>query len=110
MSTVTVSCKTPNGILMQVGNKEFKINGWNNNDSLIITSLEKVGITHDVPADLWKAWLEQHKDHPLHKNGLIFANASTSTVKAESKERKGTVSGLEALDPNAKTKGVEKAD
>lgn len=99
MTTVTVSLKHPNGILMKVGNREIKINGWNSDNSLFISPTEKVGVTPDVPADLWKAWLESHKNHPLHKNGLIFANTSESKVKAEAKERTGVKSGMEQIDP-----------
>lgn len=107
MSTVTISCKTPNGILMQVGKVQQKIKGWNDEERVIITSLEKVGITEEVDAGLWKSWLEQHKNHPLVVNGLIFANESTNKVKAESKERKGVKSGAEPIDPNHKQAGVE---
>lgn len=108
MTTVTVSLKHPNGILMKVGNREMKINGWNSDSSLFISTTEKVGITTDVPADLWAKWREEHKNHPLHKNGLIFANTSESKVKAESKERKGVKSSMEPIDPeNTKALGLD---
>ena len=110
MSTVSVSLKYPNGILMQVGDKELKLNGWNAKESIIVPvgKVEKVGITEDVPAEFWKAWLEKFKDHPLVVNGLIFASESNSRAKAESKERKGVKSGLEALDKDAQVGGVTK--
>lgn len=112
MSTVSISCKTPNGILMQVGENTVTINGWNAKESIIVPvgHIEKVGITEDVPTALWKAWLEKHKNHPLVVNGLIFAAETTNRAKAESKERKGVKSGAEALDQNAKVDGVSKSD
>ena len=109
MSTVTVSLKWPNGIILQVSDKQQKIKGWNDEDKVIITSLEKVGVTEEVDAGLWKAWLEQHKNHPLVVNGLIFAAETANKAKAESKERKGVKSGAEPIDPNRKQDGVEKA-
>ena len=110
MSTVTVSCKTPNGILMQVGETTQVINGWNAKEATIITvgHIEKVGLTDDVPVALWKAWLEKHKNHPLVLNGLIFASETVSRAKAESKERKGVKSAMEALDKDKTVGGVSK--
>lgn len=112
MSTVSISCKTPNGIIMQVGETSYPIAGWNTKESIIVAvgHIEKVGITEDIPTEFWKKWLEQHKDHPIVVNGLIFASESTNKAKAESKERKGVKSGSEALDPNAKVGGVSKSE
>jgi hypothetical protein len=112
MSTVTISLKWPKSILMQVGDREFKLNGWNAKEQIIITlgNQERAGITEDVPADLWNAWREKFKDHPLLVNGLVFAESSTNKAKEATKERKGIKSGVEALDPNANFGGVSKSD
>lgn len=108
MSTVTVSCKTPNGFLLQVGKAEQVIKGWNSNEIEVLSNVERVGFTHEVDANLWKQWLEANKETLLVKNGLVFANESANKVRAEAKERKGVKSGSEAIDPNAKQDGVEK--
>lgn len=112
MSTVTVSLKWPKSIIMQVGDKELVLNGWNAKEQIIITlgNQERVGITEDVPVELWDAWRKKLKDHPLFLNGLIFAETTTAKAKEATKERKGIKSGAEALDPNAKSGGVSKSD
>lgn len=108
MSTVTVSLKYPNGIILEVGAEKFPLNGYNSDSLCIIEGFDRVGLTHGVPEALWKAWLEKHKDHPLHLNGLIFASASENKARAESKERKGLKSGMEAMtEADFKAQGVE---
>ena len=102
MSTVTVSCKTPNGFVMEVDGTRVNINGFNAKEHgqlLVIEGHEAVGLTHDVPEAFFKKWLEKFKDHPLHTNGLVFADVSVNKVKAETKERKGVKSGMEPIDP-----------
>ena len=110
MSTVTVMCKTPNGFIMEVNGVAKQINGWNTQTGSIIqvAQLEKVGQTDDVDENFWNAWLSKYKDHPMVSNGLVHAQSSANSAKAEAKERKGTKSGAEAIDPNAKNNGVEK--
>ena len=97
MSTVTIGCKLPNGVLMsaQVGGKEVecRINGWNQN----LIQGTGHGITHDVPKDLWDAWREKFKDSKLVKGGFVFAHAQERSVKAEANEKKGNKSGTEQL-------------
>ena len=106
MSTVTISLKTPSGLSYTHKGKEYTINGWNAESALFINPVEKAGITTEFPSDVWDAFKAEFKDHDLFKNGLIFADKSENTVKSETKERKGTKSGLEAIDPNAKKDGV----
>ena len=98
MTTVTVSLKQPNDLHLIVGDKTVTVSGWNSNRIFQLSDSEKVGLTDNVPEEHWKAWLAKFKNHPLHVNGLIFASSSESKVKAETKERKGVKSGLEALD------------
>lgn len=100
--TVTIGCKLPSGILMQVGEKTVRINGWNNN---LIVGADH-GLTEDVPAELWEAWSKLHEDSKLVKGGFIFANARASTTQSEAKEKKGNKSGHEQLE---KVKATAKA-
>ncbi|CCH57739.1 hypothetical protein A323_gp31 [Acinetobacter phage AP22] len=110
MATVTVMCKTSNGITMEVDGVIKHINGWNTQTGSIIqvAKLERVGQTDDVDENFWKAWLNKYKDHRLVANGLIHAKPSPSSAKAEAEERAGTKSGMEALDPDAVIGGVTK--
>lgn len=93
MSTVTIGCKLPAGVIMQVGEKRVRINGWNQNTIQGASH----GVTTDVPADLWEAWKKEHADSKLVKDGFIFASESTDTVEAKAKDKKEQKSGHEQL-------------
>lgn len=102
MSTVTIGCKLPNGIVMQVGEARHRINGWNNNE---IAGLSH-GITRDVPEDLWDAWRAEHADAKFITNGIVFAETSEARAKDKSKDRKEQKTGHEQL---PQIKATEKA-
>lgn len=61
------------------------------------------GLTFNVDADFWEAWVAQNKDYEPYKRGLIFAHAKVENAKAQAKElgdkKAGIKSGLEPLDP-----------
>jgi hypothetical protein len=93
MSTVTIGCKLPNGIYMQMGETRVRINGWNNNE---IAGLSH-GITRDVPVSLWEAWSKEHAESKLVTNGFIFAEESEKRAKDKAKDQKDRNSGFEQL-------------
>lgn len=95
MSFVTIGLKTPADLELVVGDKTVTVNGYNKTHLL---TGDPTGYTENVPEDHWKAWLAKFKDHPLHVNGLIFAQNSTNKAKADGQERTKVKSGLEALD------------
>lgn len=105
MSTVVIGCKLPNGLILQVGDKQHAVNGFNH--SYVVGGH---GITDDVPQDFWDAWVAENKDRAVLKNGFIFAHAKQKDVKAEATEKKATRSKTEPLDPSSKAGGVEKLD
>lgn len=93
MSTVTIGCKLPNGIHMQMGETRVRINGWNNNE---IAGLSH-GITRDVPEDLWDAWSAEHAESKLVKDGFIFAEKTAKRAEDKAKDEKDLASGQEQL-------------
>lgn len=93
MATVTIGCKLPNGIIMQVGKTRVRVNGWNQN---LIQGISH-GTTENVPADLWEAWKKEHAESKLVKDGFIFASESTKNVEAKAKDKKDQKSGHEQL-------------
>lgn len=103
--TVTVGCKLPNGLIIEVGGQSVELNGAN--ASNIIGGH---GITYDVDADLFNAWMEAHQDRDMVKNGFVFAHDKAADTKAEAAEKANNATGLEAVDPNAPNGGVTKAD
>lgn len=92
MSTVTIGCKYPSGVLLQVGTTTFPINGANSSEIY-----GGHGITDDVPQALWDAWLVENKNHDLVKKGFIFAHEKRSNAKAEAKEKVSTRTRAEAM-------------
>ena len=121
--TVTVACKLPAGIILQAcemvpkwddgGKREilearrlprtFKIAGSGNPIKPRKDGVQVVGgyaITHNVPADLWKAWFEDNKESDFIKNRLVFAREKSVAVEDEAKNNaKMARSGLEPLNP-----------
>ena len=67
---------------------------------------QSFAITRDVPKDFWDRWLEQNKDTPMVKHGLIFAApaAKPLELRAAAKAHRDNRHGLEPIDthPDAK--------
>jgi hypothetical protein len=127
MPTVTVACKIPCGLILQVYasedwqeavmggghrtakrafvNPKFKPVKINGPARAIGKDLPHeirngVGLTHGVDADLFAAWLEQNKDSDFVVKGMVFANVKPSEVDAVAKDHITLKSGLERIDPN----------
>lgn len=103
-NTITVGCKLPNGLTIEINNQSITLNGANS-----AALIGGHGITYDVDADLFNAWLEAHKDRDMVKNGFIFAHESSKDTKAEAKEKTGNATKLEALKPDDAANGVATA-
>lgn len=104
-ATVIVGCKLPNGVILELGGQSVEINGANS--SHVIGGH---GITHDVDAEFFNAWMEAHADRDMVKNGFIFAHDKAADTKAQSKEQSDNNTGLEAVDPSDPASGVQKAE
>ena len=102
--TLTVGCKLPNGLIIEVDGKTAVINGTNT--SKVIGGH---GITENVDADLFNAWIERNKERKVVKNELIFAHTQKESVKASAKEKANNKTGLEPINPKDKNNGVEQA-
>lgn len=101
MSTVTIGCKLPNGILMELGDKQVVINGANSSEII-----GGHGLTENVDKSFFDAWMERNKELKFVKIGHIFAHEKTASTKAQAKERAKEKTGLEPLDPNKKPAGI----
>ncbi|QDJ35838.1 hypothetical protein CBR67_03765 [Bordetella hinzii] len=95
MPTVTVACKLPNGLVMDIpGAKEpVVLKGSNHADAIA-----GHGLT-EVDADFWEAWTKLYADFQPLKQEMIFAQGNERNAVAKSKERKDEKTGLEGLDP-----------
>jgi hypothetical protein len=123
--TVTVACKIPHGLQLQLVRKtsyvEETLSGSRDRVRYDRTGARVMiygpgrpvnpppgfpdphpmaggyALTHDVDSKFWEQWLEQNKLSPIVKNGLIFAMSSSNDVKAKAREQADFRSGLEPL-------------
>ena len=112
MQTVTVACKLPNGLHMEIARDgqpkvRFTLNGARrrvdaNNRELNVEAHDVAftyGLTHGIPKDFWDAWIAENEHYGPVANGLIFAQAKEADSKAMARERKDLKSGLEPINP-----------
>lgn len=100
MATVILGCKTPNGFIMEHNGVSVKINGTQSQDGIIMVERGlTVGVTHDVPKELWDAWRTKFAKHPLCADQFVFEAKSESSAKAQAKEMKSVKTGLEQKTP-----------
>lgn len=104
MATVTVGCKLPNGLHLDVQGKRHTLAGANS--SRIIGGY---GLT-EVPKDFWDAWVAEHKDFPPVVNGEIFAQATSKSAEDKAKDQAEVRSGFEGLNPDNPAPGVAQAE
>lgn len=93
MTTVTVGCKLPNGLIIEVTDKKVTLNGANSSELI-----GGHGLT-EVDKDLWEAWYAVNKELTFVKNGFVFANGKEVDAKAQAKDRSKNKTGFEGLDP-----------
>lgn len=123
--TLTVGCKLPNGLVLQVFDMEehavpvlgggtkmekravpakagmrLKLNGWARrpNDPFRHPIMHGVALTHNVDADFFNEWLRQNRDSDVVKNGVVFAATKDSEVAAQAKDKATLRSGFEEVD------------
>lgn len=93
MDLVTVGCKLPNGLHLDLQGKRVTLNGANS--SRIVGGY---GLT-PVDKEFWEAWAKDYADSPLLLNGLVFAQGSDARATAKAGEQAEVKSGFEPLVP-----------
>lgn len=101
MALVTVGCKLPNGIVMELGEKRQVLKGANSSNIV-----GGHGITEGVDKEFFDAWAAKNKDLSFIKGGFVFAHEKPANAAAEAKDRAKEKTGLEPLDPKAKPEGI----
>lgn len=97
--TVTVACRLPQGIHMDIvrhGEVRQRVTLKGSNAP---GSIAGFGITENVPRAFFEKWLDNHQDLPAVRNGLIFAHAQRASVEDKAVERTELKSGLDPMDP-----------
>lgn len=127
--TVTVACKLPNGLKLQVWRQEeymetyvgghmpakraipvdecYFLNGTAIDIAALTTNqgLDKVvtagyALTPGIRKEYWDEWLKQNAQAPYVTNKLVFAASNEMNARSMAKDHKTVRSGLEPIDPN----------
>lgn len=102
MPNVSVACKLPHGLILELPNAEpVRLNGANHPEAIA-----GFGITA-VDKDFFEAWKTAHKDFAPLVKGLIFAQDRADSIRAEAKDKAALKTGLEGLDPEAPAPGIQ---
>lgn len=110
MQTVTVGCKLPNGLHMDLRGdggelvKRITLNGANKSEVI-----GGYGITHGVDKEAFEEWKRRNPDFTPLKKGLIFAQDKPAAAAAQAKEQAEIKNGFEGLNPDKPAPGVERA-
>ncbi|MEX3614242.1 MAG: hypothetical protein VB141_10935 [Burkholderia gladioli] len=102
MATVSVGCKLPHGLIIQIpGSKPIRLNGAN---SSILAHGH--GVTDGVDKSFFEKWKELYKDFLPLKQGLIFSHDRADAVAAEASEKVKNRTGFEGLNADNPAPGI----
>ena len=123
---VSVGCKLPNGIILEMdyeivngnvirGEKYQRVELAGANQHSIVTGDLRTpspkdlrpGITDNVDEAFFDAWMKLHSSLSCVKNGLIFKAPNKGEAIARAADETQKKTGMEPVDPT-KVKGVEK--
>lgn len=127
--TVTVACKFPAGVVLQLCQKVEFEERTQAGGTVKRIRYDKVGqvftargpadpngqapkgfrrpeveggyaLTSGIPADFWEEWLSQNAQNPLVLSKMIFAHVSKDSTIDEAQDHESTRSGFEPLNPD----------
>lgn len=99
---VTVGCKLPNGLVVEIDGYTVTLNGANS--SQVIGGY---GLTEGVDKAAFDKWLKTHASQPYVKNELVFAQAKTNSAQDKAQENASVKTGLEGLPQDKPAPGIE---
>ena len=111
MAVVTIGCRLPSGLEIQVGDKKVELAGQNQrykelSIEIILLKDDDYGTT-EVEASFWEAWKQiVGKDFDPLKSCAIFEAKNANEAKAQAKDLKEKKTGHE---PMPQTDGNVKA-
>jgi len=100
---VTVGCKLPNGLLIDVDGKVVHLLGANSSNVI-----GGYGLTENVDKEYFEKWLKQHAKQPYVKGEMVFAQAKTNSAQSKASENASVKTGLEGLPQDKPVEGVVK--
>lgn len=108
MTTVTVGCKLPNGLILEMGKKgdaNHKTATLNGANAAAVQVAGGYGLT-EVDGAFYEAWAKKHHWLPALKSGAIFVQDNRENATAAAIDTSELRTGLERLDPKAAPKGI----
>lgn len=102
MSTITIGCRLPSGIVLDIGDHSAKVELAGQRQaqarsSIIILNDDDFGTT-EVDAQFWEAFKKRvGPDFAPLKSGAIFEAKSEKEAKAKAKDLKGQKTGHEPI-------------
>src|SRR5580765_5333748 len=109
MPTVTVACKLPNGLQLELeGKPRVIIKGTSVPYGAPTHDVGGYALTPNVDADFFNEWQAKYKDYVPVKRGLIFAYTKPQDATARAMEMRDEKSGLEPIDPDKPGPGLER--
>lgn len=99
---VTVGCKLPNGLVVEIEGYTVTLNGANSSNVI-----GGYGLTEGVDKTAFDKWLKAHANQPYVKNELVFAQAKTNSAQDKAQENASVKTGLEGLPQDKPAPGIE---
>lgn len=110
-NTVTIGCRLPSGLVLEVNDKRVPIAGQRQAQEgrpIILLSQDDVGFT-EVDADFWEAFKKRvGPEFAPIKSGAVFEAKNPGEAKAKARELKKEKTGVEPLPQEAP--GIKSAD
>ena len=112
--TVIVYCKLPNGLIIEVGDKRVRLNGWSKYAMATATrsnlnkDIEAGGGITVVDKDFWDKWYSEHKWFAPVKNGLLYSGANRGEAIARAKDTDSAA--CSPIDPVHPGGGIQATD
>lgn len=121
MPLITVGCKLPQGLIIEVGYKvvpggvmrgadykRLRLRGANMHHvaGAMAPADLAPGLTHNVDEAFFDAWVKSHIDTNIVKNKLVFKSVDKVEAEAQALDVTEQKTGLEPIDPK-KAEGVK---
>lgn len=108
--TVTVGCKLPHGLILDMTvagqpPRRFRVKGMNS-----ARVIGGYGITQGVPKDFWDKWIRKNVALSFVKKGLIFAEGDRASAIDKAKDGAKLLTGLEPINPEKPATNITKDD
>lgn len=109
MDTVTVGCKLPHGLKIDLAGVPKPVTLAGGNSARIIGGY---GMTPGVPKEAFVKWLADHSTTPYVINGAVFMvdSGDKKSAIAQAKEKRDERTGFEPIDPAKSPGGLAPED